>query len=348
MDEGRRAPQREITERVDLCLPSGELNPAAVGWTRAALHRANLRRGNARGLPATWSRTKTWEHCVLMNDRHVVTVIASALNFAGVHEVWVLDRRTGEEVSASVTVPLARDTHMPAVVGTGPVRAHGTGLTIAVDPAPTLASPDALWLRARTDRIHLDVLVAPPAGTESLGVVVPWSERLFQYSLTTAALPVSGALTVDGVRHELGEGTWAVLDHGRGRWPYSVLWNRGAGSGLVDGVRTGLQLGGRWTDGTGASESALSLDGRLHRIAEDLSWAYDATDVGAPWFVTGERADVRLTPFRTRTAAVSLGMLSARTDRAFGTWTGWLRDDGGTKRRVDGLVGWAELVVNRW
>ena len=33
----------EITEPVDLCLPDGRLNPAAVGWTRRPLHRANLR-----------------------------------------------------------------------------------------------------------------------------------------------------------------------------------------------------------------------------------------------------------------------------------------------------------------
>jgi len=28
----------EITEAVDLCLPDGRLNPAAVGWTRRPLH----------------------------------------------------------------------------------------------------------------------------------------------------------------------------------------------------------------------------------------------------------------------------------------------------------------------
>jgi hypothetical protein len=30
---------REITEPIDLQLPSGVLNPDAVGWTRAPLHR---------------------------------------------------------------------------------------------------------------------------------------------------------------------------------------------------------------------------------------------------------------------------------------------------------------------
>ncbi|MBE2198896.1 MAG: hypothetical protein IAE79_09825 [Anaerolinea sp.] len=35
-------PERELTALVDLCLPNGRLNPAAVGWSRAPLHRCNL------------------------------------------------------------------------------------------------------------------------------------------------------------------------------------------------------------------------------------------------------------------------------------------------------------------
>ncbi|WP_347813327.1 hypothetical protein [Actinomadura sp. KC345] len=53
--------EREITEAVDLCLPSGRLNPDAVGWTRRPLHRADLRgrgrvkrRPEPRGHPASF------------------------------------------------------------------------------------------------------------------------------------------------------------------------------------------------------------------------------------------------------------------------------------------------------
>lgn len=39
--------EHEITDPVDLCLPSGRLNRAAVGWTRGPLHRTGLGRGGA-------------------------------------------------------------------------------------------------------------------------------------------------------------------------------------------------------------------------------------------------------------------------------------------------------------
>ncbi|TRW46513.1 DUF2804 domain-containing protein [Georgenia yuyongxinii] len=363
----------EITEAVDLCLPSGALDPRAVGWSRVPLHRANLRTGNPLGRAATWSRTKRWEYWCVITPDHVVALSATSLNYAGIYQVWVLDRHTGEEIDCSVTDPLSREVRMPSVCGGGPVRARSGPVAIAVDPVPETVRPadPRAWsvpvhgpthperpprpgarLRAVTPRVRVDLLVDVPAGHECLAVVVPWSDRLFQYTVKDVTLPVHGRLWLDGEEIAVGgdgrTDTWAVMDFGRGRWPYSVVWNWGAGSGVVDGVATGLQLGGKWTDGTGSTENALVLDGRLHYLGEDLSWAYDATDRTAPWFVTGPRVEVRLTPFHERAARTNLGVVSTETHQCFGTWSGWVVDDDGVSRSVDGLVGWAEEAANRW
>lgn len=57
--------EHEITEPVDLCLPDGSLNPAAVGWSRKPLHRANLR---------GWGRTKRWEYWCVTTPTHLVAL----------------------------------------------------------------------------------------------------------------------------------------------------------------------------------------------------------------------------------------------------------------------------------
>ncbi|MFC7407177.1 DUF2804 domain-containing protein [Georgenia alba] len=347
---------REITEPVDLCLPSGVLNPAAVGWTRRPLHRANLRVsgglavGDAIGRAAMWSRTKRWEYWCVITPTHVLATTVSSLNYAGVHAVWLLDRGSGEQVEAAVTAPLGGDVTMPTTVGGGPVRARSGRLAIAVDPAPGEGPRPGARLRAVSPRVRCDLRIEVPPGHESLGVVVPWSDRQFQYTVKDVALPVSGTIWVDGreVPVEERAPSWAVMDVGRGRWPYSVVWNWGTGSGVVGGVVTGLQLGGKWTDGTGSTENALLLDGRVHHLGEDLSWAYDPGDHMAPWFVTGSRVDVRLEPFAERTSATRLGIISSEQHQVFGTWSGWVQDDGGARRSVDGLVGFAEDVANRW
>jgi hypothetical protein len=56
----------------------------------------------------------------------------------------------------------------------------------------------------------------------------------------------------------------------------------GSGSGIVDGHTVGLQVGDRWTDGTGSTENAVIVDVRLTK----------------------------------------LGVLASHTHQCFGTWTG--------------------------
>ena len=69
---------------------------------------------------------------------------------------------------------------------------------------------------------------------------------------------------------------WGVLDVGRGRWPYRTNWNWGGGAGHAapEGPVVGLQLGGKWTEGTGATENGVIVDGRLTKIGVELEWDY--------------------------------------------------------------------------
>ncbi len=130
------------------------------------------------------------------------------------------------------------------------------------------------------------------------------------------------------------------------RWEY---W--GAGSGVVDGRTVGVQVGGAWTDGTGSTENALVLDGRLHTNGDELAWEYSPADRLAPWRghdAERARVDLTFTPFHERAARMNLLVVASETHQCFGTWTGWMTDDTGARIPVDGAVGWAEEARNRW
>ena len=322
---------REITQPVDLCLTDGTLNPEAVGWTRRPLHTANL---------TGWGRTKRWEYWGVVTPRHIVGVVISSLDYAGVHSLYVLDRETGRELTPESVVPLARGAALPPVCEAGTAYARGKDLEITVAQQPEHTS-----IRARAQGVALDLRVGP--GGESLGVVVPWSRRRFQYTVKDLGRPVEGTITVGGVEHAVSPAdSFAVLDHGRGRWPYSMTWNWAAGS--RPGGDLGIQLGGRWTEGTGQTENGLFVGGRLHKIHEELIWTYDREDWTAPWLIEGERVSVRLTPFHERVARTNLLVVAGETHQCFGTFSGWAVDDHGRRVDLDGLVGWAEEARNRW
>lgn len=324
--------EREITEPVDLCLPDGRLNPAAVGWTRRPLHRANLR---------GWGRTKRWEYWGVVTPSHIIGVVASSLDYAGVHGLYVLDRAAGEEISRDVVVPFARGTVMPDRSGQGTAVAKGGGgLDIRITQ-----TPGATALRARAEGIEVDLEMPSREGHESLGVVVPWGPRHFQYTVKDVGRPVRGRLVLGPVPYEVREeDSFAVLDHGRGRWPYSIAWNWAAGSAPGKAI----QLGGRWTAGTGMTENALFIGGRLHKIGEELAWSYDRADWMRPWRITGPRVQVEFTPFYERVARTELVVVGSETHQCFGRFAGRAQADDGTWVELDGLTGWAEEARQRW
>lgn len=332
--------ERELVDPVELCLPHGHLNPDAVGWSRTPLHNTD-RIGRGR---YGWGRNKRWEYWGMMTPTHVLALTVSSLDYASVHEIYVLDRRTLVPRSISAVSPLSGSVELPGSLGAGPVRARTRTLTIEIDEIA-----GGTRLVSRAEGVEFDLVAARPEQHESLGVVVPWSKRLFQYTVKDVARPLSGSVRIDGETIEVPAGSaWAVLDHGRGRWPYDMRWNWGAASGDVDGHTVGVQVGGKWTEGTGSTENALYVDGRLHKISDELVWEYDETDFMTPWRIHGERADLRFVPFFERVSTMNLLVLTGDTHQCFGHYEGWMSDDTGARVRVDGVEGWAEAVHNRW
>ena len=330
--------EREITSITDLA-HGRRLNPAAVGWSRSPVFRTAI---------SGWGRTKRWEYWGIVTDRFVVGLTVAGLDYLANCAVYVLDRSTGVETVRSGIQPFGApafgdqpgDGTIHFAAGLGSTR---VAITIVDDDN---AADTATTIRVRAKGLQVDLAVRRPPH-DSLGVVVPWGEKRFQYTLKDLANPVGGSVTIDGRHHYLGEG-WAVLDRGRGRWPYSNVWNWGAGSGVVgDSVRA-IQVGGKWTDGTGSTENGILVDGRMHKLGDDLEWTYEADSPTSRWRVRGERVDASLTPFHLRRDITELGVLAVKTRQAFGTWNGSAVLDDGATVSLNGLVGWAEESRNRW
>lgn len=332
-------------EWLALTLPDGRLNPDAVGWSRRPLKDTRLSPvPGVRSRVGRWGRMKRWEYWGVITPTHVVAITVSSLEYAAVHEVWVLDRTTETEMDQTALVPLAGGVELPVTLGEGSAHARTKHLDVAIDE-----TADGTRLRARTDRVHVDLVARRPEDHECLAVVVPWSATRFQYTVKDVARPAGGRLTVDGRSHQVSAlDSWAVLDHGRGRWPYRITWNWGAGSGRVDGQVVGLQVGGQWTVGTGSTENALLVDGRIHKISEELTWQYDVDNPRGLWRVSGERVQATLRPWHVRTARTQALVVASQTAQAFGDWSGWALDDAGRRISLDGLVGWAEEARQRW
>lgn len=338
--------ENELTEPVDLCRPDGRrLLPAARGWTRRPLHRPNLR--------GRRMRTKTWDYWAVLRDDVAVGLVIADVGYLGLASAWSADLRTGRQGGREEAAPLSVGVSVPDLPGSAPLWVSRRHLQLQMAEVDGGTRLTGRWLDDAGVDVELDVVAHRPPGHESLGVVIPWSERTFQYTVKDQARPVDGHLRRGGelfvFDHE--RPAWATLDVGRGRWPYRTRWNWGGGAGrTASGSVVGIQVGGRWTVGTGYTENAVTVDGRLHKVGRELEWTYDWDEPMAPWTVRdpGGAIDLTLTPRLDKHSRTDALVLRTEVHQVFGTWRGTVAAEDGTEHRVDGIVGFAEESRSRW
>ncbi|MBW2258136.1 MAG: DUF2804 domain-containing protein [Deltaproteobacteria bacterium] len=329
--------ERELSEPVDLCLPDGRLNPDAVGWSRQPLHRCNL--------SGPWGRQKRWDYWCVTAPTHLLSLTIADFDYLGLASALFLDLETGERVEKAATVPFARGFSQPDEVAGADITVQAFGLSIEIRE-----EAETTRLRVRSKALEADVAVAKPPGHETLSVVVPWGERRFQYTSKHNTRPAEGSVTTAGKEYRFGGDSpaFGCLDYGRGVWPYRTVWNWASASG-VQGDRTiGLQFGGKWTDGTGSTENGLCIDGRLHKISEDVAFEYDRRAFIDPWALRSERVDLQFTPWRLQRMRVPALVVSTNLHLCFGYFDGKVQADDGTWVPIEHLLGWAEEMIARW
>ncbi len=345
--------EAELTEPVDLCAPRGRrLSPDARGWSRTPLHRANLRGG--------WGRTKRWDYWAVLAQDLAISVVYADVDYLGIVGVWWADLSTGDHGGRERTVPFARGMSLPDVPGSRTLRYSHPQLEVEIRPDRDRVALKARWLERDDRHGRLDAEVVLPDGHESVNVVVPWSDKRFQFTSKHQARPAHGELIVGDDHRRFGDeggpsggqDAWGVLDVGRGRWPYSTVWNWAGGAGRsADGRHTvGLQLGARWTQGTGATENGIIIDGRVHKLGDEHEWSYDWDAPLKPWHVRSADGslDLELTPRFDRHARTNALMLATEVHQVFGRWRGRVPGPDGERIEVDQLLGFAEESRSRW
>lgn len=327
--------EREITQPVDMCRPDGQLNPAAVGWSRTALHRANLK---------GWGRNKRFEYWCIVAPDFLITANVSHHDYRANVASTYIDRHSHEKLAYRQNVWLPPKGTMSDPLSRDRVAGTAKGLTVVLEPN---AQGTRILVTAERLQAELQAFEAPDR--ESMGVLVPWDNRRFQYTRKDNCVPIEGVVVVDGVEKRLSrDTTLAIHDHGRGRWPYDTRWNWGAGSGFTDGREIGLNFGAKWTDGTPSTENSLRIDGRVHKISEDLRWTYDRENWTAPWRITGERVRLVFTPQIYHHHLFDRVIVSARGDQCFGHFNGEVVADGGEVIPVGNIYGLVEEVHRKW
>jgi hypothetical protein len=335
--------ERELTAPVTLCDARGRLNPEARGWSRHPLHTCNL--------SGAWPRKKKWHCWIVTTETFAFCVILANVDYMGIDYAYLLDYEQKKIWEKNVITPfgLGLD-NMPETVESS-VEFKGAAMPISI-----MHEPGGIRVRAKARRfagttLDADFFINKPQGYETMNVVVPWSDARFQYNSKQNSLPTEGRVRLGSREYVMDpESAFACLDYGRGIWPYKVFWNWSSVCGRQGDDVIAVNSGAGWTSGTGATENAICINGRVTKISEDMVFEYDNRDFMKPWRLRtaiSDAVDMTMTPFYEKISKTSMGVLSSEVHQCYGRFTGTIKAQG-REIAIGNLVGWAEEHVGRW
>ena len=173
--------------------------PGRARWSRRPLHRANLhgRSGS----------NKRWDYWAVLAGDLVVSSVYSNVDHFGLADVYWADLMTGESGGHAIVV--ASDViELPELPGTAPLVVNRDGLDLRIVDDASGTHLTAAWHERDGRAGQLDVMVALVPDHESLNVVIPWSDQVFNFTSKHQARPAAGDLVV-------GDRRW---DDRRARW----------------------------------------------------------------------------------------------------------------------------------
>ncbi len=347
--------QNELLTSGPLLNNDGRL--AQVGWARQPLLDCNLEQA-AFYAPLFRSfqalRIKRWDYYALFTPQRFFSATVANLGYAANVFVYLLDFDTGELFEQGLVLP-AWTARLPRNSGAGKTVYEGKAAQLRFKAEAGCRQILVDWpgfkLGDKGQGIRADLELTVSPGHESMNIVIPIRSNRFYWNHKINCLPAQGSLVIGGQLEAVApDQSLASLDWGRGVWEYRSYWNWASTSGfLPDGRTLGLNLGRGFGDTSQATENALILNGKIHKLGA-VTFDYTPGQYRQPWRFRDDagRLDLTFTPFQERVAQSNLLVIFSEVHQMFGRYTGTVKADDGEVIQVKDQIGFAEEHHARW
>jgi len=339
--------QNEITKEGNLLDDKGHL--IQKGWARRPYlkyNRENLGKG--------WLRTKEWDYYAILHPEFGLSFTITDLGIMGIYNITWLDFKERTFFPDEETKLFTKGkTNLPLTSEKGDINYKGKNLQISVLKKPNARKivfdfPTFMEGAGLSGSLEMD----QDPTMESMVIHTPWKNKpkCFYYNHKVNCMPTEGKFVLGGKEYVFKkENSFAVLDWGRGIWPYSDTWYWGSASGKQGKDIIGFNIGYGFGDTSAASENIFYLNGKGHKLNQ-VEFIFNPKDFLKPWKFTSNdgRFELDFEPIVDRNSIVNLFIFKSIQHQVFGHFSGIIILDDGNEYEVKNLLGFAEEVKNRW
>jgi hypothetical protein len=337
--------QNELTQPGPLLDVEGKL--AQVGWSRKPLLDCNLENARFHRF-----RIKRWDYYAMFTPHRFFSATIADLGYAGNIFVYTLDFTTGELHEEGLVIPFGKGIKLARNPESGEASFSNDKISLHFQVDGDERRVKVAWASFHNGRgIQADIVLRTLPQHESMNIVIPIGTKRFYDNTKINCMPAQGFIQY-GDQHEVLKPETCIgsLDWGRGVWEYQSYWNWANASGfLSDGQTIGLNLGQGFGDLSKATENAVILNGRIHKLGV-VKFNYTSGNYMQPWYFTDDEGclDLTFTPFKDRTARTNLGIIFSEVHQVFGRYNGRMILEDGSALEIHDLIGFAEEHHARW
>lgn len=337
----------EVTTRHNLLDSNGHL--IEPGWSRSLIQTYD--RSMIKKRP---TRIKEWDYYYIMSNSNefCLCLTISDLGYLGMHSVSFVDLINAKECTKSELVPFPMGkTGLPSTSVKGDVAFKNKNLSISFRHSGDKRRIKMNYPSFDGNKgISCDITLSDEP-RDSMVIATPWNEdkNAFYYNQKINCMRASGTVKYGAELFELNpEIDFAGLDWGRGVWTKDNYWYWGSGSGQIDGVPFGFNLGYGFGNTSAASKNVIFYDGKANKF-DDIVFNISDNYTDA-WTIKSSdgRFDMDFEPIIDRNALIDVKVIMTDQHQVFGRMSGTAILDDGTKIKVKDFLCFAEKVHNRY
>ena len=337
--------QREIT--TPLRLLDGKGNISSPGYAKKMLYEYN--RENIKAGPFS---LKEWDFYQITTPENVLQMTIGHVSYVASFSAALFSLKTGERRSFTRMKPFPlRSLGMPVnPEQPNTVLAEGKDFSMRFQ---TKNTERVLTLRAKDDRlgnVDIDLTINNDPDNEKMVIATPFAKkRQFYLNYKENYFGTRGRAQFGDAFFETGPGDTALIDWGRGVWPFSHEWFWGNGSAFINGGRFGFNIGWGFGDLRSATENMFFWNGKAYKLGV-LQVARDERDYMAPWQFRDDTGcfDFTMTPVFDNFTQTKIAFINTHCHQVFGKYNGTATLPDGEKIEVSDLTAFCEHAENRW
>ncbi len=333
--------QREITQPTPLLTAQGQLT--APGYARTMHYRYN--REAARSFPL---KLKEWNFYQIQMEYYVLQLTLGHVSYMCSATAALMDIRTGQKWELGAMTPFFQpklDLN-PEEESTVSFRNDSVDLCFQVTKTRRVLKLQGSNKQFSRVKIHIEL--ENDVHNEKMVIATPFEKPdQFYLNYKENFYRGTGSVQFDDLVLSF-DGCTALIDWGRGIWPYRHQWFWGSLTSRIDGTPFGFNIGWGFGDLRHATENMFFYNKKAYKLGT-LEVQRKESDYMQPWHLRDPegKLEMTFTPLWDNYTENKFVVVDTHCNQVFGRFSGSIQTGDGMKSFAD-LLGFIEHAVNRW